>query len=290
MVNNSTLVSIGIPFYNSEKYLEDAIKSVVKQTYSDWELILMDDGSTDSSIDIARKFEKNNNRIKVVSDGNNFGLPKRLNQLSQLSTGFYYARMDADDIMHPDRIKNQVEYLIDNPEIDLLGSGLISIDNDNNITGIRKGSFLKDITLQMVIRMTWCVHPTITGKLEWFQNNPYDEDLRRAQDYELWIRTVNKSVFVRLQEPYLFYREASTPSLKKYVESTQYSLNTFRKNRKKIGTFNVLKLSISKLLKLSVYFGFSIFGLTDKLIARRSVQLKENDQKDYTTILNKIIS
>jgi len=192
--------------------------------------------------------------------------------------------------MHPDRIKNQVAYLESNPEIDLLGSGLISIDNNNNITGIRKGSFLKDITLQMVIRMTWCVHPTITGKLDWFKNNPYDEDLRRAQDYELWIRTVDKSNFVRLKEPYLFYREASTPSLKKYIESTQYSLNTFRKNRKKIGTFNVLKLSISKLLKLSVYFVFSIFGLTDKLIARRSVQLEEKDQNDYTNILNKIIS
>lgn len=290
MENNSTLVSIGIPFYNSEKYLEDAIKSVVKQTYSNWELILMDDGSADSSINIARKYEKNDNRIKVISDGNNFGLPKRLNQLSQLSTGFYYARMDADDIMHPDRIKNQLEYLNLNPKIDLLGSGLISIDNNNNITGIRRGSFLGNVTLQMVVKMTWCVHPTITGKLEWFKNNPYDEDLRRAQDYELWIRTVDKSKFVRLQEPYLFYREASTPSLTKYVKSTQYSLNTFRKNRKKIGMLNVVKLCVSKLFKLSVYFVFSIFGLTDKLIERRSVKLDEEDKNDYTNILNKIIS
>lgn len=285
-----TLVSIGIPFYNSKKYLEDAIKSVVKQTYSNWELILMDDGSSDSSIDIASAYEAKDNRISVVSDGKNLGLPKRLNQLSKLSKGYYYARMDADDIMHSDRIKDQVAYLKENPEIDLLGSGLISIDNENNITGIRKGSFLNNVTLQMVIKMTWCVHPTITGKLEWFQNNPYDEDLRRAQDYELWIRTADKSKFVRLSAPYLFYREASTPSLSKYVQSTQYSLNTFRKNRSKIGVFNVLKLSISKLLKLSVYFVFSIFGLTDKLIERRSVKLEKKDKDFYTNILNKIIS
>jgi len=198
--------------------------------------------------------------------------------------------MDADDIMHPDRIQNQVKYLVEHPEIDLLGSGLISIDNENNITGIRKGKFLNNVTLPMVMKMTWCVHPTITGKLEWFQNNPYDEQLRRAQDYELWIRTVDKSKFVRLAEPYLFYREASTPSLKKYIQSTQYSLNTFRKNRKKLGLFNVINLSINKLLKLSVYFVFSIFGLTDKLIERRSVKMEENDKEFYTAILNKVIS
>ncbi|MCF6279259.1 MAG: glycosyltransferase family 2 protein [Flavobacteriaceae bacterium] len=290
MNHKNTLVSIGIPFYNSEKYLEDTIKSVIKQSYSNWKLILIDDGSSDSSLNISQKFEKNDDRISIVSDGENLGLPKRLNQLSKLSKGYYYARMDADDIMHPDRIKNQVEYLENHPEIDLLGSGLISIDNENNITGIRKGRFLDNVTLQMAMKMTWCVHPTITGKLEWFQNNPYDEDLRRAQDYELWIRTVDKSKFVRLSEPYLFYREASTPSLEKYIQSTQYSLNTFRKNRKKLGMFNVIKLSINKLLKLAVYFVFSIFGLTDKLIERRSVKLEEKNKEFYSNILNRVIS
>lgn len=286
----NTLVSIGIPFYNSENYLEDAIKSVTKQTYSNWELTLIDDGSSDFSLDIARRYEAQDDRISVVSDGENLGLPKRLNQLSKLSKGYYYARMDADDIMHHNRLKKQIEYLESNPEIDLLGSGLIAIDNQNNITGIRKGSFLNNVTLQMVIKMTWCVHPTITGKLEWFKNNPYDESLRRAQDYELWIRTVDKSNFVRLKNPYLFYREASTPSLKKYIESTQYSLRTFRKNSKRIGLLNVIKLSVSKLLKLCVYFVFSIFGLTDKLIERRSIKLEDKDKEYYTKILNKIIS
>lgn len=284
------LVSIGIPFYNSEKFLSDAIKSVVKQTYQNWELILMDDGSSDNSINIAKEFEKKDNRITVVSDGKNLGLPKRLNQLSMMSKGTYYARMDADDIMHFDRINKQVAYLKENPSIDLLGSGLIAIDNENKITGIRKGSFLDNITLKMVMKMTWCVHPTITGKLEWFQNNPYDENLRRAQDYELWIRTVDYSKFVKLKEAYLFYREASTPSLAKYFQSTKYSLNTFLKNKKRLGNLNVVKLTINKLLKLSVYFVFSIFGQTNRLIERRSIPLNVEDEKKYTSIINKIIS
>ncbi|AOW20103.1 glycosyltransferase family 2 protein [Urechidicola croceus] len=286
---NEILVSVGIPFYNSEKYLADAIKSVLNQSYNNIELILIDDGSNDTSIDIARKFESSDNRVKLISDGENLGLPSRLNQLSKLANGKYYARMDADDIMHPDRLKKQVKYLIAHPEIDLLGSGLISIDNENNITGVRKGTFRDGFSLENVLKATWCVHPTITGKTKWFKNNPYDENLRRAQDYELWIRTVDKSNFVRLGEAYLFYREASTPSLPKYIQSTQYSLNTFKKNRSKIGILNVVKLSIEKILKLMVYFGFSIFGATDKLIQRRSVPLAIEDKKFYTSVLKKVI-
>ena len=285
---NQPLVSIGIPFYNSEKFLADAINSVVNQTYTNWELFLVDDGSNDTSLKIAKTIASKDKRIQVLSDGNNKGLPTRLNQLSQLATGKYYARMDADDMMHPERLVIQVSYLLKNNEVDLLGSGLIAIDNVNNITGIRKGSFMQNFTLKQVLTTTWCVHPTITGKSEWFKNNPYDEHMKRAQDYELWIRTVEKSNFVRLEEPLLFYREASTPSLKKYFKSTQYSLKIFQKNKSKIGVLSVVKMSVNKLLKLVVYFVFSIFGATDKLIQRRSVEMLDADRDRYQSILDNI--
>ena len=284
------LVSVGIPFYNSEKYLSDAIKSVIRQSYQNLEIILIDDGSSDDSLKIAKEFDNVDKRVQVISDGRNLGLPKRLNQLSKHAKGIYYARMDADDMMHPDRIKTQIEYLNRHTSVDLLGSGLIAIDNENNITGLRKGSLLENITLKMVIRMTWAVHPTITGRLEWFKNNPYDENLRRAQDYELWIRTVDHSKFVKLKEAYLFYREASTPSLAKYFQSTKYTLNIFVINRKKLGLINLFKLSINKLFKLAVYFVFSIFGQTNKLIERRSVELENKDKVFYTSIIKNIIS
>ena len=286
--NNQPTVSIGIPFYNSELFLEDAINSVLRQSYIHWELFLVDDGSNDNSLKIAKSFEENDPRIHVLSDGKNLGLPARLNQLSQLAKGIYYARMDADDMMHPERLAIQVDYLQEHEGIDLLGSGLIAIDNDNNITGIRKGSFMQNFTLKQVLETTWCVHPTITGKSSWFKNNPYDERMKRAQDYELWIRTVEESSFVRLENPLLFYREASTPSLKKYFKSTQYSLKIFQKNSSKIGVMSVVKMSINKLLKLFVYFVFSIFGATDRLIQRRSVTLLDSDREKYQSILNSI--
>ncbi|MEC3908042.1 glycosyltransferase family 2 protein [Tamlana sp. 2201CG12-4] len=287
---NTPLVTVGIPFYNSEKYLSDAVKSTLNQTYTNLEIILMDDGSTDSSLNIAFEFEKNDNRIRVISDGKNAGLPKRLNQLSNLAQGKYYARMDADDIMFPDRIKTQVEYLINNSKVDLLGTGLVAIDNNNEIIGLRRGSASSQITLKMALQGSWTAHPSITGQADWFKNNHYDETLRRSQDFELWIRTVEKSNFVRIAEPLLYYREASTSSIKKYIKSTKYSIRTFWKNKNKTGVlfmvFNILK-KLSKLLIYSFYF---LIGSTNTLIEKRSVKITGNEKNNYIDILNQALS
>ena len=101
------MISIGIPIYNASNYLEDAIKSVLAQSFTDFELILIDDGSTDNSLEIAKSFT--DSRIKVISDGENRKLPYRLNQIIQLAKHGYIARMDADDLMDCDRLKIQFE-------------------------------------------------------------------------------------------------------------------------------------------------------------------------------------
>lgn len=283
------LVTVGIPFYNSEKYLSDAIKSTLNQTYTNLEVILMDDGSTDSSLDIARKFEEIDERIRVVSDGNNLGLPKRLNQLSDLSKGKYYARMDADDIMFIDRIKIQVEYLISNSKVDLLGTGLISIDNNNIIIGSRRSSFSEMITLKNTLKGPWAAHPTITGKASWFKKNKYDESLKRSQDFELWIRTVEKSNFTRIKQPLLFYREASTSSMIKRVKATRYSIKTYWENKNKIGLAYTIRQIFFYWVKLVVYFCFFVFGSTDILIKKRSSKLLNNQKKIFLDNLSKAL-
>ncbi|MFK5879322.1 MAG: glycosyltransferase [Flavobacteriaceae bacterium] len=287
---NQPLVSIGIPFYNSEKFLVDAIKSVVNQTYSYWELILMDDGSTDSSLAIAHEFESKDSRIKVISDGINTGLPSRLNKLSKLANGAYYARMDADDIMFPNRIEDQIKYLIEHPTVDLLGAGVVAIDNDNSIIGVRKMKSITRATLKKSLKGPWAAHPTITGKQEWFKENKYDEKLKRSQDFELWIRTVENSNFVRLSEPLLFYREASTSSIVKYFKATRFSIKIFWKAKNKIGNIGVIKLVIGSLLKLGVYSCFFIFGATNKIIEKRSVKLLAEEKEIYKKLLKKALS
>ncbi|MWW23655.1 glycosyltransferase family 2 protein [Algibacter lectus] len=284
---NEPLVTVGIPFYNSEKYLSDAVKSTLNQTYTNLEIILLDDGSTDSSLTIAYKFEEKDKRVKVISDGKNLGLPKRLNQLSKLARGKYYARMDADDIMFSNRLSVQIKYLQNNHEVDLLGSGLIAINNNNDILGIRKGKASKNITLKRTLKGAWAAHPSITGKSEWFKKNHYDETLKRAQDFELWIRAVETSRFDVLDDVLLFYREASTSSMVKNIKASRYSIKTYWKNSGKTGfVFSISRICIN-LIKLFIYFSFFIFGATDVLIKRRSVKLSVSQIDKYQELLKK---
>ncbi|WP_418603874.1 glycosyltransferase family 2 protein [Hwangdonia sp.] len=287
--NKNPLVTIGIPFYNSEKYLAYAINSVLMQSYSNWELLLMDDGSKDNSVTIAKNFELTDSRIKVYSDGKNFKLPTRLNQLSKLAKGQFYARMDADDMMHPNRIQTQVDYLINHPEVDLLGTGLVAIDGDNKIIGIRKGKAHAKFLLKEVLFGGWCVHPTITGKTEWFKNNKYDETLTRTEDFDLWIRTVEKSHFCKIDFLGLYYREESELSLKKFLISIKQVFKLNWKNRKTIGYFYVMLSYPRKIFKLLVYLFFHYTGLMDSLVKRRSGAMNIEDVKHHNRIIKDIL-
>lgn len=284
-LDNNVLVSIGIPFFNCENYLEDAINSVINQSYSNWELILVDDGSSDSSTKIAEQYQNIDSRIKLYCDGTNLGLPSRLNQLSDLALGEYYFRMDADDIMHPERIKTQLAYLIDNPTVDLVGSGLIAIDNQNRIIGLRKGLNKDFYSLNDIVNGYWCVHPTVAGKTVWFKQNKYDPNLKRAQDYDLWIRTIQTSHLSKIEKPLLFYREASTPSLQKYKIAAFNSIKIYVKNREIIGSMKAILFIFIKLVKLFIYFIYNLFNLTDRLIDRRSFKLESNSYQEYKEIL-----
>jgi len=132
-MDSNIKVTIGIPFYNAEQYLRYAIQSVLNQTFHDFELILSDDGSTDSSIEIARSFD--DPRIVILSDGKNRGLVYRLNEQIHFAKGMYFVRMDADDIMHFNRIAIQLDYLKSNSEVDVVGTSYYSIDTSNQIIG-----------------------------------------------------------------------------------------------------------------------------------------------------------
>ena len=223
----SQLITIGLSFYNDKSTLELAIKSVFAQTYQNWELILVDDGSTDGSLNIAKKIT--DKRVRLVTDGKNKGLIFRLNQIACLAKGKYLARMDADDLMHPARIEKQVEYLINNPDVDLVDTGAYSIYR-NEIPKGKRG--LSDINTdaKYVIKHAMLLHASVVGKTSWFLKNRYDEEYVRAEDYELWCRTFKYSKFRRIKEPLYIVREGKI-NIKNYLKSSQ----TIRKIVKKYG-------------------------------------------------------
>lgn len=277
MSTNKNLITIGIPFYNDEKYLDLAIKSVFAQTYTDWKLILMDDGSTDKSLEIAKKY-KDDHRVTIYSDGENRQLPFRLNQIASLTTTKYLARMDSDDIMHPKRIQTQIKILEDNPEIDVLGTNAYSIDADNQINGIKRKINLEETIL---VSCTSFIHPSIMGKTEWFIKNPYDLKSLRIEDTELWYRTAKTSTFRLYTFPLLFYREFGADYYKKYANGLKGSLYVLNKNK---NTHWIIYF-ISKCFKMSMYWAFGKLGVEQKLIANRICILPTKLVKEAEIIL-----
>lgn len=266
-LQSSPLISVGIPFYNSEKYLADAIKSVLAQTCQNWELILVDDGSTDNSLEIAREFEKQDNRIRVMSDGKNKKLPARLNQIIAESKGEYIARMDGDDIMHPNRLQKQIDILQSDSTIDVLGTNAYVIDTDNLVTGLRYSR------TEGVEKINAFIHPSIMGKKQWFIANPYDEKAQRMEDAELWYRSKDSSNFMITFEPLLFYREFGGDYYKKYWGaniSKKYMLQKYHNDKYWRYYF------LDRKMKGAIYWIANKFALEQKLIDKRSQVNYEN--------------
>ncbi len=201
------MVSIGLPFFNSEATLPSAIRSVFAQTWTSWELLLVDDGSTDGSRRIAEQVD--DPRVRVLADDRNRGLPARLNEIAENATGALLARMDADDIMHPDRIARQVAHFDASPALDVSHSRCCGLDSKDRIVGIRPPLDVP-LTPTGVLGRGGIIHPTVMARTAWFRSNPYRQDFPRAEDRELWARTFAASRIERLRDVIFFYRDVGT--------------------------------------------------------------------------------
>ncbi len=201
-------VTIGIPFFNAQDTLLDAVRSVFAQTHTNWELILIDDGSRDRSLELARSLV--DPRVRVISDGTNRGLPARLNQIVALARHDFIARMDADDLMSRDRVERQLRCLMTSPETDLVSAGVVSVSDGWNVVGTRCAAVGGQPSPRSVLScQSGIVHAAILGRRAWFARNPYDETLRSCEDGELWIRArARGDLAVRiLPAPLYYYRE-----------------------------------------------------------------------------------
>lgn len=279
-------VTIAIPFFNDGRYLKLAIQSVLNQTFTDYELILINDGSTDDSMEIAEQFAQKDNRIKIVNDGLNLGLASRLNQTIKMAQGEYYARMDADDIMFYKRIEIQVNWLDSHKDIDVLGSSVMLINATNEIVGSHDVTGID----------TNFIHPSIMGRIAWFRCNPYAEWCKRSQDRELWLRTANKSKFYNLSMPLLFYREAGTVTFDKYkktLRSRKLIFSHYKDYKKTI--FWYMKYMIKNCISYIVYYLYDKCGKLDCLVKKRKRRPLSNDLcltnneliKSYTELIFK---
>lgn len=274
-------VSVAIPIYNAEKFLTDAIQSVINQSFKEWELILVDDGSTDRSLEIAKEFERKDSRIKVISDGFNLKLPSRLNQIISLSKYDYIARMDADDIMHPDRLKIQYDFLKNN-DYDLVSSSIYSIDINNNIIG--KRIIESSVTIQSLLSgNNQIVHPTILARKSWYLRNRYDQKSERAEDYELWLRSIlNRDLKIKvLPEPLLYYREVGNLTKEKLLLSYKTTNYIYIKFKENMSFTYYLKANLNIFFKKNVVNLLFFLGKENYLVKRRNDNFISPEELEY---------
>jgi glycosyltransferase involved in cell wall biosynthesis len=200
----SPLITVAIPVFNAGRYLRLAVLSIIKQTFTDWELLIIDDGSTDDSIqEIA---DIRDDRIRIIRDDQNKGLAARLNEAIDLSRGRYFARMDQDDVSYPERFARQVEALGKDTLLDLVGTRAIAISGDHRLMGMLPSPAQKEISAKSW-RGFYLPHPTWMGRIEWFRKYRYAEPGPYfCEDQELLLRSHEQSRFGIITEPLLAYR------------------------------------------------------------------------------------
>jgi len=203
----SPLVTIGMPVRNCEKTIGTAIRSILNQTWSHWELLVIDDGSTDGTVREALSFA--GPRIRVFADGRHRGIAPRLNEAVKRSRGAYFARMDGDDVSFPERLALQLAYLERNPAVDLLGAGVVVFHGEGEVLGTRAIRVTHEEICRRPRSGFPLAHPTWIGRTEWFRNHPYRPDAVRAEDQDLLLRNYRDSRFASLPAVLLGYREES---------------------------------------------------------------------------------
>lgn len=200
----SPIVTVLMPCYNGERFLGEAIQSILDQTLSDFELLLVDDGSTDGSLDIAKAFS--DPRIRILKNPSNLGLAATLNNGLHAAKGRYIARLDCDDLSSRNRLERQVEFLDKNPHVGLVGSWVTTMTPERKCL-VSCPENDRDIRIRLVFGNSFS-HSAVTFPKALIEryNLYYDTRFRFAQDYELWVRFAQCTSLANLPEVLGSYR------------------------------------------------------------------------------------
>jgi glycosyltransferase involved in cell wall biosynthesis len=198
-----SFVSIIMPVYNGNKFVSAAINSILKQTYTSFEFIIIDDGSTDETAKTVQTFM--DNRILFIQNKVNKGLVFSLNKAIELAKGKYIARMDADDVALLTRIEKQVNFLEKNPKVALVGTNIQFLINNKLANKMRLPSTNKAAHCRLLFNTTF-VHPSVMLRSEILKVYQYDAQAFPAEDYDLWVRIAQNHQIANLNQTLLHCR------------------------------------------------------------------------------------
>ena len=205
-------VSVLMAVRDGQAYLKEAVESVLRQTYRDFEFIIVDDGSIDSSIEILEEYAAEDSRILLLRHQPSVGLTKALNKGIAIAQGIYLARQDADDRSMPERLELQVAYLDSHPALGLLGTAYSVIDAEGtHLATYHHPRTDTEIRWQMLFHNAFC-HSSVMWRsaLSKTPDGWYDEQLKYSQDYDLWARLLERVAGENLDLPLVAWRQHST--------------------------------------------------------------------------------
>lgn len=199
-------VTVLMSVYNGEKYLRQAVESILSQSMPDFEFIIIDDGSNDNSLAIIRCYS--DPRIRLIQNKTNFGLVKSLNIGIELAKGKYIARMDCDDVSLPERLTKQKQYLDKHPEVGVVGTGFQIVDENGIIISTHNFPLQHDVIRWSLCFFSPIVHPSVMMRKDVvLKVGKYDPARQYAQDYDLWRRLSNITCLANLRDSLLFLRK-----------------------------------------------------------------------------------
>ena len=205
--SRSPLVSVIMSVYNGEKFVAEAIDSILGQTFTDFEFIIIDDGSQDRSSEIIRAYQADDERIRFVKFADNEGMANTRNHGMTLSSAEFIAMMDCDDVCLPERLQKQVDHLRRHSAIGVLGAGAQAVDEDLRSLYAFNLPEHHALIVYNIFVASFLIHPTVMMRRELLQSvGGYERDSQTAIDVELWTRLMWRTRFANHPETLLLYR------------------------------------------------------------------------------------
>ena len=289
MNESSPMITVLMPVFNGEKFLQKAIQSILDQTFTDFEFIIINDGSDDSTLEIINLFH--DPRIRVCSNEFSLGLVKSLNIGIKLARGRYIARMDCDDISLPTRLITQFRFLSIHPEISVCGSWIKTIGA--GVGEIRKYPLTsEDIQCELLFRSP-LAHPSVMFNREKLQDNLiYDERYEKAEDYELWVRLSQSFNLANINQVLLLYRCHNHQVSKTSTETQKALSNILRQAQiQKIGLqFTSDEINIHQRLSNGEIIGQSEFCFQGKIWLEKLYEFNQNNNIFSSHSFSKLLS
>ena len=281
-------ISIGMPVFNCAGTVAQAISSILNQTLADWELLIIDDGSTDNTVEIAASFD--DPRIIVTRGGENKRLPTRLNECVNRARGRYFARMDGDDIAYPGRLKCQLEFLQSHPDVDLVAGWMVAFRGEGAAFSLRRGP----LTHELICARTWkgitMAHPTWMGKVEWFCRNQYRPDAVLMEDRELLFRTYRNSKFASVPEIVLGYRENSL-SLSKILIARKFICKALIRDAREQRRFAGAAVGVIGQATVALLETIAICtGLNYHLLRHRVEAMDQQQEREWRSVWEQVMA